>query len=105
MITKIIGNRIVSEIARIKADQIIQESEEKYRLLVTKMNQGLAVFKEIKENQYYRLEVMDVNPGFEKLINLSKNQIVGKDFFEIFPDIKPLLMDAFEKIAAARGVL
>jgi diguanylate cyclase (GGDEF)-like protein len=97
MITKIIGNRIVSEIARIKADQIIQESEEKYRLLVTKMNQGLAVFKEIKENQYYRLEVMDVNPGFEKLINLSKNQIVGKDFFEIFPDIKPLLMDAFEK--------
>ncbi|HBN84203.1 MAG TPA: hypothetical protein DDZ89_10190 [Clostridiales bacterium] len=87
MTADIIGNRITAEIARMKNEKIIQESEEKYRFLVTKMNQGLAVFDCILENGLYTYIFYDVNPAFEELTYMKKNQLIGKNLYDVFPYI------------------
>ncbi len=89
LIVRMIGIRVVGELEGIKAKQAVKESEEKYRLLVTRMHQSLVVceFNE-RQNERPICRLIDVNPSFEKLTGLSKEEILNRDLYDILPDMK-----------------
>lgn len=73
--------------AILSADDTLKQSEEKYRLLITRMQQGFAVnewiFDELGKVTDYRF--IEVNESFEKMTRLKQNDIIGKTMLEIMP--------------------
>lgn len=70
---------------RIQYEQTI-ESEEKYKSLVNKMQQGLAIYEPVvnDDGEIVDFKFLDANENHEKLIEKKKEDIFGKSIFEIF---------------------
>lgn len=66
------------------------ESEEKYKTLVTRMQQGLALFEAVydKDSKIVGFRFLDVNESFERLIEKNRNEIIGKTMLRILPTIE-----------------
>ncbi|MEE8553007.1 MAG: PAS domain S-box protein [Desulfobacterales bacterium] len=56
---------------RKQADEALRESEEKYRLLIERMNDGLGVYDKNNENTY-------ANDKFAQMLGFSKDEIIGR---------------------------
>lgn len=93
--------RDVTELLR--TQKAIQESEEKHRLLVTQMPQGLALHEVIRDNEGkvvdYRFT--DVNKGYENITGLTRERIINKTVREVLPDIEQFWIDMFGKVATS----
>lgn len=70
---------------RIQYEQII-ESEEKYKNLVNKMQQGLAIYEAVVNNndEIVDFKFLDANENHQKLTEKKNEDIFGKSIFEIF---------------------
>jgi len=86
---------------RILTEKITKESERKYRLLMTQMEQGMAVheviFDENKKVKDYRF--LDVNDAYEKVTHLKKKDILGKRVLEVLPNLERHWIETFGKVA------
>ena len=84
-----------------QAEAALQESEERYRGLFESMNEGFALhellYDETGEPCDYRF--LDVNPAFERLTGLKRHDVVGKTVTEVLPDIEPLWIKRYSKVA------
>lgn len=82
------------------AENAIAENEEKFRLLITQMEQGLAVheaiFNESGEMIDYRF--IDMNESFEKLTGLRREDILGKRVLEILPRTEKYWIEAYGRV-------
>jgi diguanylate cyclase (GGDEF)-like protein/PAS domain S-box-containing protein len=84
---------VSEEELRVQYDQIIEnekklsKSEEKYKTLVNEMQQGLALYEVIlnEEGEAINYSFLDGNESHEKLIRLKNKDILGKTILEIFP--------------------
>lgn len=65
-----ISTQIGSTIGRIKAQEALQESEEKYRILIENANDGITV----SQNGIIKF----VNPKIEEISGYSKDELIGK---------------------------
>lgn len=65
----------------------LRESEEKFKSLVTQMEQGLAVHEMIfdKSGNPINYRFIDVNDAFEKQTGLKRKNIIGKNVLDILP--------------------
>ena len=65
----------------------LRESEEKFKSLVTQMEQGLAVHEMIfdKSGNPIDYRFIDVNDAFEKQTGLKRKNIIGKNVLDILP--------------------
>lgn len=65
----------------------LAESEEKFRMLVSQMNQALAVHEIIldSENKPCDYRFLYLNESFEKLTGLKSENIIGKTLYEVIP--------------------
>jgi len=72
---------------RIKSEQKLKESEERYRSLFENMNAGFAYHKVITDdnNKPIDYRYIEVNPAFEKFTGLKANDMIGKNVTEILP--------------------
>ncbi len=63
------------------------ESEEKYKTLVTRMQQGLALLEAVYEKRggVADFRFIDVNDSFEKLIKQKHHGIIGKTLLQMLP--------------------
>ena len=79
----------------------LKESEEKHRLLITQMTQGLAVHESVFDEAGnvidYRL--VDANPAFERFAELKCEAIIGKTVMEVLPRIEHSWLEIFEHVA------
>jgi len=79
----------------------LAESEEKYRLLVTKMTQGLAfhevIFDEAGQVVDYRF--LDVNDSFEEMTGLRREDILGKTVLEVMPETESYWIEKYGRVA------
>jgi PAS domain S-box-containing protein len=86
---------------RKQTEEKIRESEEKFRLLVSQMNQALAVHEIILDDKGipcdYRF--LYVNNSFEKLTGLKASEITGKTLFEVIPDSEMKWVEMYGKVA------
>lgn len=80
-----------------QAEKALKESEEKYRLLITQMQQGIAVYEVILDQDGnptdYRF--IDTNESYERLTGLKRECIIGKTLREVIPleSAKEQIMD------------
>ena len=80
------------------AEESHRQSEERYRTLFEKIDQGFCAAEVIFEGGVasdYR--ILEVNPAFQKQTRLTN--VAGKTIRELVPDQNPLWLDAFEKVA------
>lgn len=86
---------------RMMAQKSLQQSEEKYRLLITQMTQGLAVHEVIldEEENVIDYRFIDVNHGFEELTGLKRENIIGKTVLEVLPGIEQSWIKKYGQVA------
>ena len=79
----------------------LQQSEEKYRLLITQMTQGLAVHEVIldEEENVIDYRFIDVNHGFEELTGLKRENIIGKTVLEVLPGTEQSWIKKYGQVA------
>jgi PAS domain S-box-containing protein len=87
--------------ARERAEETLRESEERYRLLFSKMLDGFALHEIIcdeagKPSDYRFLEV---NPAFERLTGLHAKDILGRTVLEVLPGTEPSWIDIYGRVA------
>jgi PAS domain S-box-containing protein len=85
---------------RKRAEEQLQESERKYRLLFENMTAGFAlhrmIYNEAGRPCDYRY--LEVNPAFERLTGLSAAQLVEHSVLEVMPQTEPYWIEFFGKV-------
>ncbi len=92
---------IVDITERMIAQQSLQKSEEKYRLLITQMTQGIAMHEVIldEEEKVIDYRFIDVNYGFEELTGLKRENIIGKTVLEVLPGTEQSWIEKYGQVA------
>jgi len=89
---------VFKEITKPKhAEQVIQESESRFRELFKYMSSGVAVY-EAKDNGRDFI-IKDFNRAAEKIEKVKKEDIIGRSVLKVFPGVKDFgLFKAFQKV-------
>jgi PAS domain S-box-containing protein len=89
-------------LAKLKTDEAIRFSEERYRSLFENMQEGYAYCRMLMENDVFKDFVyLNVNAAFERLTGLTN--VVGKKVTEVIPGIRetnPELFDIYGRVAS-----
>jgi|GEM_PF-1894863 len=99
---KYIVQGIVRDITkRIEAENLLIESEKKYRMLFNEMIDGFALHKIIcdKNNKIVDYEFVDVNPAFERLTGLKRENLIGKTVLTVMPDTEKYWIENYGEVA------
>ncbi|HEY8910144.1 MAG TPA: PAS domain S-box protein [Desulfosporosinus sp.] len=83
------------------AEDALKESEEKHRLLITQMNQGLAVHEVILDEAGKAVDYrfLDTNESYERLTGLKHENIIGKTVLEILPGTESYWIEKYGRVA------
>ncbi|HAF30114.1 MAG TPA: hypothetical protein DCG75_13820 [Bacteroidales bacterium] len=86
---------------RVKTEQALTESEEKFRMLFTNMEEAFALHKIIvdKNNKPIDYTFIEVNSQFEKQTGLKRQNILNKRVREILPDTEKYWIETYGKVA------
>ncbi|HVP96929.1 PAS domain S-box protein [Methanoregula sp.] len=81
---------------RNKAEEVLRESEARYRNLFTNMLEGFAYCRMIYDDAGQPLDFiyLDVNPSFDRIIGTKT--VTGKRVTEVFPGIREAFPELFE---------
>lgn len=93
---------VLSDISLRKEDeQKLIESEEKYRLLCTSMDQALTLFEIITDAEGMPVDFvfLDINESFTRFFGYTREETIGKKVTEVLPCISQYLIGFFGKIA------
>lgn len=84
-----------------KAENALKESEEKYRLLYTSMDQGLALHEIILDEDGKPVDYvfLDINYSYTRILGITREMSVGKRIKEIMPKVEEYWIDFFGKVA------
>ncbi|WP_269850993.1 PAS domain-containing protein [Methanosarcina horonobensis] len=86
---------------RKRTEETMRKSEERYRMLFTNMTDAFFLAEIIYDKggtpRDYRF--LEINPAYERYTGLKKEQLLGKTILEVFPDISPMEMKEYEKVA------
>jgi PAS domain S-box-containing protein len=85
----------------VENQKLIAESEEKYRLLITEMYQGMALHEVIRneEGMVIDYRFLDVNNSFLRHTGLMREQVIGKNVLDILPETESYWLERFGKVA------
>ncbi len=84
----------------IESKRIVQESEEKYRLLITQMHQGMALHEVVKDEEGSVIDYrfLEVNESFLKHTGLTRD-IIGKTVLDVLPNTESFWIERFGRVA------
>ncbi len=92
-----------SEIAeRQRVAEELHRTEQRYEVLFNEMMVGFALLEVIfdKSGSPYDFLYLEVNPAFETHCGLAREAVVGKTIREVLPDLEPIWMETYAKVAA-----
>jgi len=80
---------------------LLKDSEEKYRLLYSSMSQGLALHEIVTDDNGKPIDYifLDINDSYTKLLGVKKEDSIGKRITEVMPDVEPYWIEVFGKVA------
>ena len=91
----------------LKRELALRESEEKSRLLITTMQQGLAVHEIILDEGGLPIDYrfLDVNDSYERITGLKREEIIGKTVLEVLPNTENYWIEKYGQVALSREPL
>jgi len=100
-ITRNISKIKLAENELVKAKEISEKSERKYKDLFNEMHDGFALHEAIYDNEGNPVDYrfIDINPSYERLTGLLKENIIGKTILEVIPNIEPYWIINFCNVA------
>jgi PAS domain S-box-containing protein len=80
----------------------LRQSEEKYRVLFTRMTEGSALHEMVYDTSGNPVDyrILDVNPSFESVLGIRREDIVGKTSREAYNVDTPPYLDTYAQVAA-----
>jgi len=86
---------------RKRIENALKESEERHRLLITQMAQGLAVHEIILDDSGTPVDYrfLDVNKSFEEMTKLKRKDIIGRTVLEILPETESYWIEEYGQVA------
>ncbi len=83
------------------AYQELSESEKKYRLLFTNMNEGILLGEPLydEKGHSYDYRFLEVNPAFELNTGLKRNEILGRTIKEVLKNPSLLAIEKYGEVA------
>jgi len=86
---------------RKQAENALRESEERFRLLYTAMDQGLALHEIITDADGNPVDYifLDINDSYTRLLGVTREMCIGKRIKEVMPDVEQYWIDIFGKVA------
>jgi PAS domain S-box-containing protein len=93
----VLANRIENAVAQYRAEQAVEETEQRYRRLIEESTDVITVVDENGEYKY-------VSPAAERLLGYTAEELVGENGFEyIHPEDRGPAMEQFGEIVAHPG--
>ena len=86
---------------RQQVDQELKESEEKYRLLYTSIDQGMALHEIITDSDGKVVDYLflDINDSYTNLVGYTREMCVGRRVRELMPEVEQYWIDTFGEVA------
>ncbi len=86
----------------VQAEEVLQGSEEQFRLLFNQMVSASALFEVIfdKEGKPDDYRYLEINPAFEHITGKKRKQVIEKTLLEVFPETESYWLQSFEKVAS-----
>lgn len=82
---------------RVCVEQLLRESEERFRGLFEHMSSGVVVYEVVDEGEDFIIK--EFNTGAEKIEQISRNQVIGKRVTEAFPKVKEFgIFELFQQV-------
>jgi len=87
--------------ARVRAEEALQQSEQRYRGLFETMGEAFSLQEIIFDEQGCAADfrILEVNPAFEAMVGVSREQVEGKTLLELLPDASPSLIERYAEVA------
>lgn len=84
-----------------QAENALRESEEKFRLLYTAMDQGLALHEIITDENGKPVDYvfLDINDSYTRLLGVTREMSIGRRIKEVMPKVEQYWIDIFGKVA------
>lgn len=82
-------------------ETLLQEHENRYKLLFDNMSQGFALHEIILDAKGDPIDYrfLDINSAFETLTGLKKEDLIGKTVLEVLPNTEQYWIDTYGKVA------
>jgi PAS domain S-box-containing protein len=106
-VTKLAGNgparvvvvhkNITDTALRVRAEQALRESEERFRQLFDRMSSGVAVYEAAEDGEDFIFR--DFNQAAELSTGVRRDELLGRCASEVFPGVRQLgLLDVFRRV-------
>jgi PAS domain S-box-containing protein len=82
------------------AEDALRQSEEKYRILFTRMVEGSALHEMVYDTSQNPVDyrIVDVNPAFESIIGIKREEVIGKTSREAYGVDVPPYLDIYNRV-------
>ena len=98
---KTVTDLVAIAVQRQQVQQALRESEQRYRSLFERMNEGFGLHEIVcdDEGRPCDFRFLDVNPAFEQLTGLKRENVVGRLISEILPNVEPYWVQTYGQVA------
>ena len=101
MVLKQVSIRAAAELDHRNVEEVLSNSEKRYRSLYETMNDGLAIHEIIYlKNKPVDYIITDINPAYERITSLSRNSTIGKKASELYGTGEPPFLETYARVAA-----
>ncbi len=94
--------KIIRDITERKyAQEKLEQSERKYRLMFENLTSGFALHRIVTDDQGHPVDYLfvEVNPAFEQLTGLMAETVVGRRVLEVLPTLEERWIERYGRIA------
>jgi PAS domain S-box-containing protein len=95
-----VAHNLAQFIERMGAEEALQESEQRYRVLFSQMLMGFALLEVISDENGIPIDhrYLELNTAFEAHTGLRRDKVLGKTIREVLPDIEPFWIETYGKV-------